>query len=301
MIRVKSTCTRCLLLVVAQAGIGLGAGRAQSPSVNYHRPIWLPDGESIVFMSDQAGGDWELYSIALAGSKAHRLTRHGGWDGYASLSPDGRAIVFDRGDDEGGRLVLMELETGATRVLVRGHGEHLGGSHWAPDGSVVYFQWEPHGGRDVYAVSPGGGEPQRVTNTSDDEFDFAVTPDGQSLVVVMKTDVGNRLDLVDIRSGSRSTLLSTSGAVYGVDVSPDGRRIAYNSDEDGDQEIFVVDRAGHHKIQITDNGVPDHLAVWSPDGRRLIFTREGNEVERIVIADVDHHREKLVDTSRWWH
>lgn len=263
------------------------AGAQEAKHQNFHRPVWLPDGESIVFMSDRAKGDWELYSMRLDGTDLRRLTHHEGWDGYAAVSPNGTSIVFDRGDEEGDRLTWMDLKTGETRVLARSEGEHLGGGHWAQGADRVFFQWERHGGRDVYAISVKGGEPQRITDSPDDEFDFAISPDGKSLVVVMKRGDASVLEIVELADGRRTPLVRSIGAVYGPDWSPDGRFVAYNSDEDGDQEIYIVDRAGHGAVQITDNDVADHLPVWSPDGGRLIYTSERESGEVIMVVDAD--------------
>ena len=48
-----------------------------------HRPVISPDGNSVVFMSTREGGDWELFSVKLDGTRLKRLTHNIGWDGYA--------------------------------------------------------------------------------------------------------------------------------------------------------------------------------------------------------------------------
>ncbi len=188
----------------------------------------------------------------------------------------------------------MDLETEHTRVLARSEQAHLGGGRWAPSGDRVFFQWERRTNRDVYAISVEGGEPRRITDTPDDEFDFAVSPDGKSLVVVMKRGDFSVLEIVALADGRRTPLVRSNGAMYGPDWSPDSRLVAYNSDEDGDQEIFIADRDGDGTVRITDNDVADHLPVWSPDGRRLIYTTESVEGEVIMVVDADgRHREQL--------
>lgn len=264
-----------------------GPMHAQARHENYHRAAWLPDGETILFMSDRDGGDWELYTMRLDGTELRRLTRHEGWDGYAAVSPDGRSIVFDRGDDEGGRLVLMDLTTRNTRVLVRSHGESLGGGKWAPDGQHVYFRWERDGKQDVYVMPSAGGEPTRVTDTPQDEIAFAVSPNGDAVAVVLPDDSGHTLEVMDLRSHRRRQLLKSTGSIYGVEWSPDGRAIAYNTDEDGDHEIFVIAVDGGRPHRITRNEVTDHQPTWSPDGSRLAYTRELDTGEVLMIMNAD--------------
>ncbi len=80
------SCQSCPTVIFA-ASIALAAlvvnpvGAQDAKHQNFHRPVWFPDGEAILFMSDRAEGDWELYSMHLDGTDLRRLTHHEGWDG----------------------------------------------------------------------------------------------------------------------------------------------------------------------------------------------------------------------------
>ena len=62
---------------------------------NETRPVWSPDGESIVFQSDRAGNDIYRRDAQGAG-QAERLTEQKSvsLEGPHSMTPDGRAILF---------------------------------------------------------------------------------------------------------------------------------------------------------------------------------------------------------------
>ncbi len=61
---------------------------------NEMRPVWSPDGQSIVFQSDRAGTDIYRRGVQGAG-QAERLTEQGvSLEGPHSITPDGRVILF---------------------------------------------------------------------------------------------------------------------------------------------------------------------------------------------------------------
>ncbi len=61
---------------------------------NETRPVWSPDGQSIVFQSDRAGTDIYRRDAQGAG-QAERLTEQGvSLEGPHSITPDGRVILF---------------------------------------------------------------------------------------------------------------------------------------------------------------------------------------------------------------
>ena len=50
-------------------------------------------GDTVVFMSNR-GGNWDIYSVPLAGGEARNLTKSPGEDGLPTFSPDGNFIAF---------------------------------------------------------------------------------------------------------------------------------------------------------------------------------------------------------------
>jgi Tol biopolymer transport system component len=43
-------------------------------------------------------GNWELFLADMAGGEPVRLTYNPGWDGMGAFSPDGKKMVFTRGE-----------------------------------------------------------------------------------------------------------------------------------------------------------------------------------------------------------
>ncbi|MFZ1754289.1 MAG: SH3 domain-containing protein [Caldilineaceae bacterium] len=67
------------------------------------RPVWSPDGRTIVFMSEERDGNWEIYSVDAGGNVVTRLTINPTNDGLPVVSPDGRQVAFvsNRGGEWG--------------------------------------------------------------------------------------------------------------------------------------------------------------------------------------------------------
>jgi len=62
-------------------------------------PFPAPDGRHFLVVRILARGNWELFLGDLAdGSKMQRLTYNAGWDGMGAFSPDGKKMVFTRGE-----------------------------------------------------------------------------------------------------------------------------------------------------------------------------------------------------------
>ncbi len=268
---------------------------AQEP-IAFHRPVFLPDGETLVVMTNRHDGDWELYSIGIDGSHPRRLTDHVGWDGYADVSPDGRHIIFDRSDDEHSGVIMATIDGDEERWLIPGDGGFLGGARFAPDGRSVLFVSEESGNREIYRLWLADGRRERITETDHDEGDAILSPDGRTLAyAVWLDDETSALETLELGTATARRVVTVNGRLYGVEWGADGTSLYYNDDSDGDQEIYSVSLATGDARKLTDNDAPDHLPVVSPDGRRIVFTSERNGPEEVFLLDLDGGAQRRLD------
>jgi Tol biopolymer transport system component len=269
-------------------------------SAAFHRPVFLPDGETLVVMSNRHGGDWELYSIGIDGSHPRRLTDHVGWDGYADVSPDGRHIVFDRSDDERSGMVMLAIDGGGERWLLESNGDFLGGARFAPDGRSIVFLSEESGNREIYRLWLADERRERITETDHDESDAVFAPDGRRLAyTVWLDDERSALETLDLTTGAVHRVAVVEGRLYGVAWGAAGETLYYNADSDGDQDIYGVSLETGQPEKLTDNEVPDHLPMVSPDGHYVVFTSERNGGEEVFMIDLASGAQRQLQLRSW--
>jgi Tol biopolymer transport system component len=130
-------------------------------------PAWTPDGKSIVF---SFGGYWrtrdqnvaKIMMINRDGTGAQDLTSGTSNTGFASVSPDGKEMVYRSWakDDEG--LRIMNLETRKVRVLTTDWDNVPG---WSPTAdSIVFTRKQKDGNFDIFTIKSDGTNLRRVTD-----------------------------------------------------------------------------------------------------------------------------------------
>ncbi|HEX7998568.1 MAG TPA: PDZ domain-containing protein [Pyrinomonadaceae bacterium] len=107
-----------------------------TPGTRERRPRWSPDGKTIGYLSD-ATGDFQIYAQPVTGGEARQLSKHTGATirGF-DWSPDGKQLAYWTVDY---RLFVLNVETQATKQVVKA--EYDGGLafDWSPDGRWIAF------------------------------------------------------------------------------------------------------------------------------------------------------------------
>ncbi len=130
-----------------------------SPGIDTE-PAWSPDGQEIFFTSGR-GGNPQIYRMPVTGGEATRVTFKHDYNGRPSLTPDGRSLVMVTRVNDQFRIALIDLTTGATRLLSRGGLDES--PSFAPNGSMVIYATQ-YNGRGVLAlVSTDGRVGQRLS------------------------------------------------------------------------------------------------------------------------------------------
>ncbi|HEX2204957.1 MAG TPA: hypothetical protein VHG91_16730 [Longimicrobium sp.] len=156
----------------------------------------------------------------------------------------------------------------------------------------ILFVAERGGNQDVYAVSPAGGAPVRLTDAPEADYPAALSPDGAALLLV---SVGERQgDQVE-----QMRLLPLSGAGGAAPLGPASARarapswgaggewLVFESDRASFRDLFRIGRDGTGLTRLTSNTEGNFEPAVSPDGRWIAFasSRDGDAELYVMAAD----------------
>jgi Tol biopolymer transport system component len=182
-------------------------------------------------------------------------------------------------DGVGNNLFVINTEGGELRQLTRelktGWNPHPALS---PDGkSLVFVSRHLDDNLEVYVMDVGGGEPTRLTFTSEDEDRPAFTPDGRIAFDSERTGDWE-LWVMEVSGESAVRLTDSPGIDEGSSWSPDGKLMAFASERGGYFGVYLAGPDGSDVRRLY-GGVSFHCndPAWSPDGRLIAFAgdREG--------------------------
>ena len=248
---------------------------------------FLPGDRQVVYASTHLGGDecpprpdysrgyvwpiypsYQIFRATLDGTITEQLTRAPGYNAEATLSPDGKKMVFTSTRDGDLELYDMELSTGRIRRLTHEEG-YDGGAFYSPDSQwIVYRAFHP---------------------TEDEDRQHYRDLLAENLVEPM------RMELFVMRSdgSDRRQITRLGKANFAPFWLPDGKRIIFSSNFESSSprefELYVVRREGGRPERITFSGGFNSFPMFSPDGKKLVFSSNRNARQpreiNVFIAD----------------
>jgi tricorn protease len=253
---------------------------------------FAPDGRSLYYLSEQAGGSFNVWQVGLeADAQPRPITRHTGRPvRFLSMARDGTLVyAYDgslwRRDAKGGEARRLDL-TIRQAPLVSGSfaaraNPYVSEIAARPNGSEVAVVARG----EIYAVATGSGRARRITSTPAFEQHVSFSPDGRRLLYCSEREGASEIYEVALPEG-RSAFTAPGGleekriVASEVDLlfpaySPDGQRIAFYEDRN---RIKVWDRERDTTATALPPGyiysyIDGDLSFdWSPDGRYLLAT-----------------------------
>jgi Tol biopolymer transport system component len=140
------------------------------------QPSWSPNANQILFTSAR-GGQTELWLMPADGGEVQRFTPGvEGEDTFASWSPDGVLVLFERLIKNFSRLMLAPFEDRGARISrVCPQGEYasqpMAEPRWSPDGQWIVFETWPDGTNHNIAIARSNCSNYGLV-TSDPALDF---------------------------------------------------------------------------------------------------------------------------------
>lgn len=229
-------------------------------------PNWSPDGESVVFVSEQ-NGNVDL-GIMRADGSDRRPIEQPGREGSPAFSPDGLSLAFDSDRDGNSEIYVKRLAARSARRLTT-HPSRDWAPAWSPDGTSLVFMSnrDAPAGADIYRMNADGGGVERLTHTGTSRF-ARFAPDGSALAL----EVGDDVHVLALESRTLRQLTHAPQDGLRPTWSPDSKRIAFVSRRRGRPEIFTMDRDGSNvalAVSMAQGAAFDPR--WSPDSAHVAF------------------------------
>ena len=127
-------------------------------------PVFTPDGQRIVFSSNQSG-NFDVYIMKVDGTSRVQLTNTPGDDVVPEISADGSKITFTAGRDGNFQVYVMNIDGSNQTNLTRNSSDN-GDSVFAPDGRKIAFASNRDGNLEIYIMNADGTNQVRLTNNS---------------------------------------------------------------------------------------------------------------------------------------
>lgn len=282
-----------------------------------HSPVWMPDGQHILFVHDGAAqtdpngksyNPAELYVMDRDGGDL-RLIRHFKRPirfPFAAPSPDGQTLAltlplsFPDDDLSPGLYLLPANSQGEIQSPALGlSGQVL--PLWSPDGKRIAYSTGVGAKSATHIINTNGSGDLQITGPNlSAAIPEAWTPDGKRIYVMTPTNTFG-LHVVDADGSGDIQIGDPNTNVTQAALSPDGKQIAFAGASLPKRElgIFVMNQDGTAVRFLTAD--PNWRGIcasasWSPDGKQIAASCNGgclHCVTRLFVFSPDGPSTKL--------
>lgn len=252
--------------------------------------FFTKDGKHIIYASTHLGSDdcppvpdrskygnkyiWPLYNsydifmADLNGKIVKQLTNSPGYDAEATLSPDGKKMVYTSVKDGDLELYVMDLKTGKEKRITNTPG-YDGGAWFSPDGKKLIWR---------------ASRPKNETELSEYKSLLA-----EGLVAPTNMEV-----FVADADGSNIRQVTKLGqANWAPSFMPDSKRIIFASNHEYKRgfpfNMYTMDGDGSNLLKVSRDKGFDAFPMFSYSGRQIVFCSNrnngGTRDTNIFIAD----------------
>ena len=214
--------------------------------------------------------DYDIYTATPDGKNIKNLTNSPGYDAEATISPNGKKIVFTSERDGDLELYSMDIDGKNVKRLTFEPG-YDGGAFYSPDNKMIVYR------------GSHPTDPALIKKDKDLLKQHLIVPLTFELWV-MNADGSNKRQVTKLGAAS-----------FAPFFMPDGKRIIFCTNyfatdtrkRNFDLAIINVDGTGLERV--TYNESFDGFPMFSPDGKKLVFASNRNDSKEgdtnVFIAD----------------
>ena len=218
--------------------------------------------------------EYELYTATPDGKNIKNLTNTPGYDAEATVSPDGKKIIFPSERDGDLELYSMDINGKNIKRLTNEIG-YDGGAFYSPDSKQIVYR------RSAQET------PEAIAKYKDLLAQHLVVPTVFE-IWVMNADGTNKREVTKLGSAS-----------FAPFFTPDGKRIIFctnffdpdraNRRRQPNFDLVLINLDGTGIERVTSNETFDGFPMFSPDGKKLVFASNRNAAKQgdtnVFIAD----------------
>jgi dipeptidyl aminopeptidase/acylaminoacyl peptidase len=214
------------------------------------------------------------------------------------LSPDAQSVAYTvktlllKEDKTEQRIWTVPTATaGGDAIPMTAESVSSAHPRWSPDGKYLAFLSARNEGKtQIWLLNRLGGEAQRITDTPQDVDDFAWSPDGTRLVLILRDPSEEELAAAkdkEKEDAADKAKKPKTKKPWVID------RLQFKTDEVGYLDrrrahLYILELATKNLTQITSGDYDDAHPAWSPDGRLLAFAsnRSKPDPDRTYNTDI---------------
>ena len=252
--------------------------------------IFTKDGKHVIYASTHLGGDscpplpdrskygnkyiWPLYSsydifmADLDGKIVKQLTHSKGYDAEATLSPDGKKMIYTSVKDGDIDLYMMDLQTGKEKRITNTPG-YDGGAWFSPNGKKIIWR----------ASRPQ--TPEAVQSYKELLAENLVAPTQMEVYIA------------DAEGSNVHQVTQLGQANWAPAFMPDSKHIIFASNHEYKRgfpfNLYTMQEDGSQLQKISRDKGFDAFPMFSPNGKQIVFCSNrnngGTRDTNIFIAD----------------
>ncbi len=213
---------------------------------------------------------YDIFTSNTNGKKIKQLTKTNGYDAEATISPDGKHIVFTSTRDGDLDIYTMDIDGKNVKRLTTELG-YDGGPFFSPDGKQIVFR--------AYHPKTEAEIARYKLRLSED----LIEPNNFEIWVM------------DVDGSNKRQITKLGAASFAPFFTPDGKKIIFCTNHfasdsrkrNFDLALINVDGTGIERV--TYNESFDGFPMFSPDGKKLVFASNRNSEKvgdtNVFIAD----------------